>query len=196
LPAEILEYPVEMPTHLTTDELEAALDAILQSPADAGRLELIVRRPAVNAREVLTEGELSIADGLVGDTWKFRGSSRTSDGTPHPDMQINVMNSRVVALLAKEPSRWALAGDQLFIDLDLSEANLPAGTRLAIGSAVLEVTPQPHTGCGKFVERFGVDGMKFVNNERGRSLRLRGLNARVVQNGTIRVGDMVRKIAR
>ncbi len=181
-------------THLTREQLEAGLDEIRCAPADRGTLLLIVRRPAVSQREVIGVGELDLAEGLVGDTWSKRGSSRTPDGSRHPDMQLNIMGARTIALLAQSHERWALAGDQLYIDLDLSEANVPAGTRLLIGAAVVEVTAQPHTGCGKFVERFGLDAMKFVNGPIGRSLRLRGLNARVVEPGTIRAGDVVSKI--
>jgi len=187
-----------MPTvarHLTLDELEAGLPGLLTSPRDQGTLELIVRRPAIGAREVLETGELDLADGLVGDTWKLRGSSRSADGGPHPDMQINVMNSRVIDFIAQDRDRWALAGDQLFVDLDLSAVNLPPGTRLSMGTAVIEVTPQPHTGCAKFVERFGVDAMKFVNSPRGRQLSLRGINARVVRSGRIHAGGVVSKLA-
>jgi hypothetical protein len=181
-------------THLTRDELDAGLDEIRRAPADRGTLELIVRRPSVNTREILEAGELDLTEGLVGDTWVKRGSSRSKDGSRHPDMQLNIMGARTIALLAQSPERWALAGDQLYVDLDLSEANLPAGTQLAIGTAVVEITAQPHTGCGKFVERFGVEAMKFVNAPLGRELRLRGLNARVVTPGTIRAGDEVSKV--
>jgi hypothetical protein len=176
-------------------ELEAGLEEIRKAPKDAGVLKLIVRRPAVNAREVLEAGELDEEAGLVGDTWPERGSSRSDDGLAHPDMQINVMGARAIALVAQDPARWPLAGDQLYIDLDLSEENVPAGTRLAIGSAILEVTSQPHTGCHKFVSRFGLDAMKFVNSPVGRQLHLRGINARVVQGGVIRCGDVVTRIA-
>lgn len=180
--------------HLTREELEAGLDEIRRSPKDEGVLKLIVRRPRTDEREVLEEGELDLAEGLVGDSWKMRGSSRTADGSSHPDMQLNIMNARTIALLAQHKDRWPLAGDQLFIDLDLSSENLPAGTRLALGSAIIEVTAQPHTGCKKFVARFGLDAMKFVNSHVGRELHLRGINARVVRAGVIRVGCAVRKI--
>jgi len=180
--------------HLTMEELEAGLDEIRQSPKDEGRLELIVRRPQTDEREVLEEGELDRVEGLVGDNWKTRGSSRTADGSSHPDMQLNIMNSRVIALVAQARDRWQLAGDQLFIDMDLSAANLPPGTQLALGSAVIEVTDQPHTGCGKFVARFGPDAMKFVNSPVGNQFHLRGINAKVVQPGVIRVGDVAKKI--
>jgi hypothetical protein len=189
--AEMLTTTV---THLTMAELEAGLPGILESPATEGRLELIVRRPRVDEREVLDVGELDLVEGLVGDTWRVRPSSRTSTARAHPDMQLNLMNARTIALVAQSKERWPLAGDQLFVDLDLSEANLPPWTKLAIGGAIVEVTDQPHTGCGKFVARFGVDAMKFVNSAEGRRLRLRGLNARVVQPGTIRTGDAVRKL--
>jgi hypothetical protein len=179
---------------LTMEELEAGLEAALQSPRDHGKLELIVRRPEIGVRELLDEGELDPAVGLVGDSWSRRASRRTSDGSPHPDMQLNIMNTRVVALVAQHKTRWPLAGDQLFIDLDLSAANLPAGTQLQLGTAVIEVTAQPHTGCGKFVERFGLDAMNFVNAIERKDLHLRGINAKVVQRGTIRVGDVAIKL--
>lgn len=175
-------------------ELEAGLEEILRAPKDEGVVELIVRRPAVNEREVLETCELDLTEGLVGDSWKMRTSSRTPDGTPHPETQLNIMNVRVIALVAPERERWPLAGDQLYLDMDLSEENLPPGTRLSLGSAIIEVTPLPHTGCQKFVSRFGLDAMKFVNSPTGRRLHLRGINARVVQPGTIRVRDAVKKI--
>ena len=185
---------MEQTMHQTMTELEAGLDQIRQSPKDSGVLELIVRRPAVGEREVLAVGELSQSDGLVGDTWQDRPSARSADGLAHPDMQLNVMNSRVIALVAQEKERWPLAGDQLFVDLDLSDENLPPGTQLSIGSAIIQVTDQPHTGCKKFSERFGVDALKFVSTPLAKEIRLRGLNARVVQPGAIRPGDTVKKI--
>ena len=180
--------------HLTTAELEAGLDEIRRAPRDEGVLELIVRRPRVDEREVLDAGELSLEVGLMGDSWITRGSSRTPDGSSHPDMQLNIMNSRVTALVAQHKDRWQLAGDQLYLDMDLSEDNAPAGTHLSLGSAVIEVTPPPHLGCQKFVARFGLEAMKFVNSPLGKQLHLRGINARVVQGGLIRMGDVARKI--
>jgi MOSC domain-containing protein len=180
-------------THLTMEELEAGLEEIRRAPKDVGVLELIVRRPRKGEREVLQEGALDLCEGLVGDGWKDRRSSRSADGLAHPDMQINVMSSRVAALVSQDRARWQLAGDQLFVDMDLSADNMPPGTQLAIGSAVIEVTQEPHTGCGQFVERFGLDAMKFVNSPLGRQLQLRGVNARVVQPGVIRVGDVAKK---
>ena len=183
-------------THLTMDELQRGLDHVRDAPRDGGTLRLIVRRPAEDAREVLEEGALSLAEGLVGDTWHLRGSSRSVDGRAHPDMQLTIMGARAAALVAQAPDRWPLAGDQLYVDLDLSAANVPPGTRLSIGEAVVEVTGQPHTGCRKFVDRFGLDAMKLVNSPAGRSLNLRGVNARVVRAGAVRTGDTVQKLER
>jgi hypothetical protein len=180
--------------HLTMDELEAALDHLREAPKDDGTVHLIVRRPRVDEREVLEEAELDPVLGLIGDSWHLRPSSKTPDGSPHPEMQINIMNARVTALVAQDKDRWALAGDQLYIDMDLSKANLPAGSHLSIGSAVLEVSPLPHTGCHKFVSRFGLDAMKFVNSTVGKELCLRGINAKVVQGGIIKVGHRAKKI--
>jgi hypothetical protein len=180
--------------HLTMAELEAALDHLREAPKDEGVVELIVRRPRVDEREVLELAELDPLKGLIGDSWCFRGSSKTADGGPHPEMQINIINSRVAALVAQEKDRWSLAGDQLYIDMDLSKENLPAGSRFAVGSAVLEVSPLPHTGCQKFVARFGLDAMKFVNSTVGKQLCLRGINAKVVQAGVVRLGSTAKKI--
>jgi hypothetical protein len=180
--------------HLTTAELEAGLDEIHRAPKDDGVLRLIVRRPRTEEREVLEEGDLHPVEGLMGDNWITRRSSRTSDGAPDPDTQLNIMSARVAALVAQAEDRWQLAGDQLYIDMDLSVENLPPGTRLSIGSAIIEVTPPPHTGCKKFVARFGLEAMKFVNSPLGKELHLRGINAKVVQAGVIRVGQVVKKI--
>ncbi len=180
--------------HLTLAEMEVGLDSIRQAPKDVGVLKLISRRPNTDEREVLPEGQLDPAHGLMGDNWKARGSRSTPDGSANPEMQLNLMNARVIALLAQDESRWALAGDQLFVDFDLSAANVPPGTRLAVGSAVIEITHEPHLGCKKFAARFGPDAVKFVNSPEGRQLHLRGVNAKVVQIGTIQVGNKVEKL--
>jgi MOSC domain-containing protein YiiM len=180
--------------HLSMTELEAGMDYLRQAPKDQGILKMIVRRPAVDEREVLSEGELSLSEGLVGDTWKVRVSKHSMDGQPHLYAQITVMNARAIELLAQDQDRWALAGDQLYIDFDLSDDNIPPGTRLAIGSAIIEVSAEPHTGCKKFSSRFGVEAMKFVNSPEGKRLHLRGINTKVIQGGTIRVGDLISKI--
>jgi hypothetical protein len=174
-----------------TTTLTAALEHLRAAPKDAGTVDLIVRRPAEDRREVLDEAQLDPAVGLVGDNWLERGSRQTDDGRAHPLMQLNITSSRVSALLADDEDRQALAGDQFHVDLDLSVANLPAGTRLAIGDAVVEVTEQPHNGCAKYRRRFGEDALRFVNSPLGKELRLRGLNARVVTGGTVRRGDAV-----
>ncbi len=179
---------------LTRAELDAGLEYIRQSPRDGGTLRMIVRRPNVDERELLDEGELNLQEGLVGDTWNVRVSKHSKTGQPNLYAQITVMNARCIELLSPDRERWALAGDQLYVDFDLNDDNIPPGSRLAIGSAILEVSAEPHTGCQKFSARFGVEAMKFVNSPEGKRLHLRGINARVIQAGTIRVGDMVRKI--
>jgi MOSC domain-containing protein YiiM len=180
--------------HRTIAELEAALEEFRRAPADRGHVDLVVRRPSPGEREVLTEATLDLTQGLVGDGWLSRGSRHTPDGTAHPDQQLTVINVRLARFVAVDPERQPLAGDQLHVDLDLSTGNLPPGTHLALGSAVIEVTAKPHTGCAKFVERFGRDAMRFVNSPQGRELRLRGLNAKVVVAGIVRPGDTVRKL--
>ena len=182
--------------HRSMDEIMEGLHLVRRSPRGVGTLALAVRRPAVDAREVLSLAELDPDVGLVGDTWSQRPSSRTADRSPHPDMQLNVINARFVELIAgPDRDAWALAGDQLYVDLDLSIDALPAGSRLAIGDrAVIEVTDQPHNGCAKFAARFGRDAHKIVWTEEGQRLRLRGLNARVLIGATIKAGDTIRQL--
>lgn len=179
---------------LSMADLQAGLGHILQSPKDNGVLKMIVRRPRDDEREIVESAELDLQQGLIGDNWKTRGSKRTSDGSANPNAQITVMNARMIELVAQNQDRWPLAGDQLYVDMDLSDENIQPGTRLAIGSAVLEVSADPHTGCNKFSARFGVEALKFVNSPEGKRLHLRGINTRVVQGGTLHVGDAVTKL--
>jgi hypothetical protein len=176
-----------MTEHATAEELLAGLDHIRAAPSDRGTVELIVRRPAVDEREVVEEGELDLVVGLIGDRWHLGAS-------PINDAQLTLMNARAAELIARTRERWPLAGDQLYVDFDLSVDNLPAGTQLAVGKAVVEVTAVPHTGCAKFSARFGTDALKFVNKSPGRELRLRGANARVVTPGPVRAGDTIAKL--
>jgi hypothetical protein len=180
--------------HLTTQQLLAGLTAIGHSPQTEGVLEMIVRRPASGEREVVDAGELDPAVGLVGDSWRARLEPDDISDPTVADSQLTLMNARVAALVAGDRSRWPLAGDQLFVDFDLSRTNVPPGTRLQVGTSVVEVSAEPHTGCGRFVARFGVDAMKFVNSPLGRDLQLRGVNARVIAAGVIRKGDAVVKL--
>jgi MOSC domain-containing protein YiiM len=187
-----LQQPVASARHLTREEVEAGLDAVRAAPRDAGVLELIVRRPAVDEREVVEEAKLDLEQGLVGDNWASRGRS---GGRPaNVDAQITVTGARAIDLVASHRERWPLAGDQLYVDLDISRVNLPPGTRLAIGTAVIEVTAAPHTGCKKFAARFGLEALKVFDTDEGLALSLRGINARVVEPGTIRAGDPVSKL--
>ena len=180
--------------HLDSQMLLAGLDEVRRSPTDAGEVRLVVRRPQPGRREVVAAATLDTVAGLVGDTWLSRGSRHTPDGSADAEAQVTVMNIRAAALVAGGDSdRVPLAGDQLYVDFDISVDNLPSGSLLAVGDVVLRVSAKPHTGCAKFVERFGADAMRFVNSPTGRRLRLRGMNTRVVTPGTIRVGDAVTK---
>lgn len=180
--------------HLTSEELHGGLEHILASPADEGEIRLIVRRPAVDERELVSEARLDPAHGLVGDSWKARGDEERAGRPADPKLQLTLMNARVAELVAGGTERMPLAGDQLYVDLDLSDDNLPPGTRLSIGDAIIEVTDEPHTGCRKFAQRYGKDAIVFVNSGFGRKQNFRGINARVVTAGDIRVGDVARKL--
>jgi len=173
--------------HLSADKLELGVEHILAAPSDVGALKLIVRRPDVDQRETPAEGRLDTEQGLVDDSWSTRENA-------DPEVQLTIMNARVIGLLAQTRDRWSLAGDQLYLDMDLSDDNLPPGTQLALGDAIIEVTESPHTGCKKFAARFGVDAVVFVNSGRGKKLNFRGINGKVIQSGDIKVGDAARKL--
>jgi hypothetical protein len=177
--------------YVETVALEAGLAHVLASPSDLGTVELVVRRPAEGEREVLEAGVLDLEQGLVGDRWRPRPMSDGDDGKY---AQITLMNARVIDLVAGDRDRWAFAGDQLYVDFDLRHENLPPGTRIQVGSAILEVTDVPHTGCAKFTARFGSDATRFINARPNRDLRLRGMNTRIVAPGTVRPGDAIGKL--
>ena len=179
--------------HVSMAELEAGLVEVGLSPSDNGLLEMIVSRPADGQRLVLTTGQLDPVEGLVGDNWRARGSRHTEDGGAHPDMQITLMNSRIIQLLAGDRTRWPLAGDQLYVDMDLSPENLPPGQRFTISDALLEITDMPHTGCAQFTKRYGSDAIRFVNSPEGRAARCRGVYAKVISPGAIKPGDRLVK---
>ena len=180
--------------HRSATELEAALGHIRESPTESGAIHLIVRRPSVDAREVLSEARIDAVNGMQGDSWNQRGTKLSPDGGPHPNKQITIMNTRSAESIIGPVERWPLAGDQIYADIDLSHAELPAGTQLRVGEATVEVSVEPHRGCAKFAARFGSDALRFVNTGEGRDLRLRGVNCRVVQPGTVRVGDAVTRL--
>jgi MOSC domain-containing protein YiiM len=183
-----------METHFTLEHLQTQLKQIQASPKDSGSVLLIVRRPVTEEREIISQGLLIPSAGLEGDNWRERGSSSMPDGSANPEAEITLMNSRVIQALTQDESRWALAGDQFFVDFDLSEENIPAGSRLAIGSAIVEVSSLPHNGCKKFSARFGVDALKFISMAENKPLRMRGINARIIQAGDVKQGDLVRKV--
>lgn len=189
------QYWITSPESHPTPDPDAWLAEVHRSPADGGRLDLIVRRPSAEAREVVEQAELDLTVGLVGDNWLARGSRMSIDGTAELDAQLNLMNSRCARLVAGEEERMALTGDQLLVDFDLSRENLPAGTRLRIGTAVIEVTAKPHTGCAKFTRRFGLAAHRWVNGKVGSAERLRGICAKVVVAGTIATGDLIHKVS-
>jgi hypothetical protein len=183
-----------MPRHLTRAELEAGLPGILAAPRDHGVLCAIVVRGGPGERRDLDSAEVSLAGGVDGDRWARGCWMTTEDGRPHPDVQVCIMNARCIALIAGARENWPPAGDNLFIDMALDPDNLPPGTRLAIGAAVLEITAVPHNGCAAFIARYGRDACVFVNSGAGKANRLRGIYARVARDGRVTVGDRVSKL--
>jgi len=174
---------------VTTDEINSNLSFILSSPKDVGKIESIIVRRRKNERELRKEVFLSPEKGVEGDRWYD-----LSKGKPDPRRQLTIINSRLIKLLAQSVERMQLAGDNLIIDLDISDANLPVGQRLTIGKVMVEITDVPHTGCSRFAERYGNDAVEFINAPERSSLRLRGVYAKFLNSGLIHVGDIIKKI--
>ena len=191
LMAEYWTGPAGPAPRLSTEQSTDWMAEVARSPKDHGSLTHLVARPETDERDVLTEGVLDPVVGLVGDNWLARGSRNAADGKAEPDAQLNLMNSRCALLVAGTNDRVPLAGDQLYVDLDLSPENLPPGTRLTIGEAVIEVTAKPHTGCAKFTKRFGLAAHRWINAPAAHAMNLRGICARVVVGGTVRPGDTI-----
>jgi hypothetical protein len=189
----MIRHTAHMRTGLDRD-LDQHLHHIRSAPREPGRLELIVARPAEDDRVIMTEGTLDPATGLAGDRWIRHRSRSTPDGSADPAVQLTLISTRVLAAIEPDQARWPLAGDQLYVDFDLSVEHLPAGARVAIGEVEVEVSAQPHTGCSKFSARFGSDALRWINNPTGRELRMRGANCRIIRGGTVRVGDSVSKV--
>ena len=164
------------------------VEAARLSPKESGRLERIVLRLPGEGRRIPDEARLSLEGGLEGDRWSLQAGA-------DPAKQVSLINARFLAAIAGAEERRALAGDNLVVDLDLSEENLPAGMRLRIGQAVIEVTAHPHTGCSRFQRRYGKEANDLTGTPEGKAQRLRGVYARVIRPGTVRVGDSVRKDA-
>ncbi|MCX4026571.1 MOSC domain-containing protein [Endozoicomonas sp. SM1973] len=183
-----------MNSYTSREGLELALEIIKQSPKQEGSVKLIVCRPSVDQRKVLEVGELSLEEGLLGDNWKQRELTRSKNGMVKVDNQLNLMNSRVIEAITTDKEQWQLAGDQFYVDFDLSYENTPPGAQLLIGNAIIEVTEEPHLGCKKFADRFGMDAVKFVNSEQGKQLNLRGINAKIIKPGLVKVGSIIKKI--
>jgi MOSC domain-containing protein YiiM len=194
-----MQIDAAVPAHVPVAErapdrdFAPSLPSVEAAPKAVGRLEAIAVRPTRETRRTVDQAELDVELGVVGDNWLARGSSSSPDGSPQRDSQVTLISTRVLAAIEPDPARWPLAGDQLYVDFDLSQENLPAGALLEVGEAVLEVSPAPHVGCAKFSARFGSDALKWTNTAAGRAFRMRGMNAMVVRGGTVRVGDEVRK---
>jgi MOSC domain-containing protein YiiM len=194
LPLPHSQKMLSAPRHLTTPELEQTLPTVLASPRDVGRLEVIVVRPTADERQTPASILITPERGVEGDHWLSDFPTDPTHNEMHLDSQVSLMNARFLRQIAVEEEAVCLAGDNLVVDLDLSEENLPAGSRLAIGDAVtLEITATPHTGCTKLAARYGQESRAFMNNPRGTALHLRGRYARVLTAGTATIGDTVRK---
>jgi hypothetical protein len=182
-----------MHKHRTRAEIEAGIGPVLQSPAEGAAVEALFSRPAPGKRLDLPALEVSVSGGIAGDHWSLGCWKTLPDGSPDPDVQVSLMNRRMLHLIAGARDNWARAGNNIIVDMDLSIDNLPIGQRLRVGTAELEIGPVANTGCDFFIERYGRDACVFVNTGIAKQKRLRGVYARVVKDGQIRIGDIIRK---
>jgi MOSC domain-containing protein YiiM len=175
---------VPLHAHLTRESLEQRFHELPAPPLDVGKVALVVRRPDAGVRELPPRARLTVEGGLEGDRWAA-GPDRKVES------QVTLMRADVSRLVANgQPVE--LCGDNLLVELDLSKENLPAGTRIEIGTALCEVTPKPHTGCSKFSGRFGADALAFAAGPEHASRRLRGIHVRVLEDGEVSPGDVIR----
>lgn len=179
--------------HVTQSDIDTRMDWVLESPNDNGSVALIVVRPQTDKREILSQALFSPQTGVAGDNWQTHCWKKLANGQPDPEVQVAIMNARMIDVLAGDQSRWPLAGDQLFVDFDLSVMNLSPGQRLQIGDALLEITAAPHRGCRKFKQRFGEDALHYVNSAHGDAHRLRGVYAKIIAAGQVSTGDAINK---
>jgi MOSC domain len=179
--------------YMTEQDIEQRMDWVLDSPTDRGRVELIVVRPKTNGRESLAQAEFSPEGGVAGDNWLTHCWKKTASGASDPEVQVAIMNARMIEVLAGDKSCWPPAGDQLFVDFDLGVENLRLGDQLEIGGAVLEIAAEPHRGCQKFKQRFGEAALHWVNSTQGDACRLRGVYANIISAGQVEVGDVIYK---
>lgn len=179
---------------VTQPEIDQRLSSVLDSPKDQGTVEMIVVRPFKNQRKTLIHVLFSPEAGVTGDNWKTQCWKKLNDGQSDPDVQVAIMNARMIDMLTDDKAHWPLAGDQLFVDFDLSVTNLSPGDQLQIGDAVLQITAEPHRGCSKFKQRFGELAMHCVNSAQGDAHRLRGIYAKIISAGNVSVGDVIHKI--
>ncbi len=176
------------------NDLQLGLDKIISSPKQIGTVKMIVSRPKIGIRKIQEMAELDKDLGLIGDNWHDRDSSNMQDKSADIETQLTIMNSCVIALITQNCDQWPLAGDQLYIEMDISKNNLPPGSLLKLGNALLKISKKPHTGCKKFSERFGLDALKFVSSRQGRELSLRGINTSIIKSGMVQTGDKVMKV--
>lgn len=172
-------------------DLETILEDVRNSPTEVGKILLIAVRPANGERLVVDQARMSTETGLEGDNWLDRSADKDNVSRHN---QLTLMNSRFADAITPDGKGWELAGDQLYVDFDISLENAPAGTLLQVGGATIRISEEPHTGCAKFVRRFGREMLKMTQTDVGKDLRLRGVNASVIESGTVCTGDSIRRV--